>query len=201
MSTDNQLPLGYTIRVARSSDIFKINILMTEEALKSGIRTLIIISFFLCTFMFFLRVWDIPSIIIFLTSTLLIFSATSFILYIINYLIWTQILNNKECLIIYFRNQACGFIIASTYHDFSYIKLLFIGSSYRRKGLARCLMRNALNHLKYPIYLISMPKKYLFEFYTSLGFIFIKTNQLPKELKKHTSSIVRMFPMVMEERY
>ncbi|BAY81420.1 hypothetical protein NIES267_08960 [Calothrix parasitica NIES-267] len=200
MSTNNKLPLGYTIRVARSSDIFKINILMTEEALKGGIKILIIISFFLCTFMFCVGVWDIPSIIIFLTSTLLIFSATSFILYIINYLIWNQILNKRECLIICFKNQACGFIIASIYHDFSYIRLLFIGSSYRRKGLARCLMQNAFNHLRYPIYLISMPKKYLFEFYTSLGFIFIKKNQLPKELKKHTSNIVRIFPMVVEER-
>lgn len=201
MSTNNkQLPRDYSIRVAQNSDIFKINILMTEEALKSGIKILIIISFFLCTFMFIIGIWDIRSIIIFLTSALLMFGATSFLLYIINYFIWNQILNNKECLIICFRNKACGFIIASTYHEFSYIKLLFIHSSYRRKGLAKCLMQNALTHLRYPIYLISMPKNYLFKFYTSLGFIFIKKNQLPRKLKKHTSRIVRMFPMVLEEK-
>ncbi|MDY6900203.1 MAG: GNAT family N-acetyltransferase [Cyanobacteriota bacterium] len=199
MSTNNKLPLGYTIRVARSYDISKINILMTEEALKGGIKILITISFFLCIFMFFIGVWDISSIIIFLTSTVLIFGTTSFILYITNYLIWIQILNKKECLIICFRNKVCGFIIASEYHKYSYIKLLFIASSYRRKGLAKYLMQNAFYHLKYPIYLISMPKNYLFKFYTSLGFTFIKNNQLPKELKKHTSSFVRMFPMVIEE--
>lgn len=200
MSTNNKLPLGYSIRVARSYDIFKINILMTEEALKSGIQILIIISFFFCTLMFFIGVWDINSIIIFLTSTVLMFGATSFILYIINYFVWNQILNKKECLIICFRNKVCGFILASDYQDFSYINLLCIDSNHRRKGLARCLMQNALNHLRYPIYLISMPKNYLFEFYTSLGFKFIKKNQLPRRLKKHTSSFVRMFPMVLEEK-
>ena len=201
MSTNNnQLPLGYSIRIARSSDIFKINLLMTEEALKSGINILIVFSFFLCTFMLFLGIWDILSIIIFLISTVLMFGASSFILYVINYLIWNQILNKKECLIICLRNKVCGFIITSKYNQYSYIKLLLIGSSYRRKGLARCLMQNALNHLIHPIYLISMPKNYLFEFYTSLGFIFIKKNQLPKELKKHLSSFVRLFPMVLKEK-
>ena len=199
MSTNSKLPRGYSIRVARSSDIFKINIFMTEEALKAGIKTLIIISFFLCTFMFFIGIWDISSIIIFLISALLMFGASSFILYIINYLIWTQILNKKECLIICLRNKVCGFIIASTYHKYSYIKLLFIGSSCRKQGLARCLMQNALNDFKYPIYLLSMPKNYLFEFYTSLGFIFIKKNQLPRELNKYVSNFVRFFPMVIEE--
>ncbi|MEM7717511.1 MAG: GNAT family N-acetyltransferase, partial [Cyanobacteria bacterium P01_A01_bin.68] len=197
--TNSKLPRVYSIRVARSSDIFKINILMTEEALKGGIKILIIISFCLCTFMFFIGIWDISSIIIFLISSLLMFGGSSFILYIINYFIWNHLISNKECLIICLRNKVCGFIIASTYHKYSYIKLLFIGSSYRKQGLARCLIQNALNNLIYPIYLISMPKNYLFEFYTSLGFKFIKKNQLPRELKKHTSSIVRMFPMVLEE--
>ena len=199
MPSNSKLPRDYSIRVARSSDIFKINILMTEEALKGGIKILIIISFFLCTFMFFIGVWDISSIIIFLISSLLMFGGSSFILYIINYFIWNHLISNKECLIICLRNKVCGFIIVSTYHKYSYIKLLFIGSSYRRKGLARCLMQNAFNNLIYPIYLISMPKKYLFEFYTSLGFRFINKNELPRELKKHTSCIIRMFPMVLEE--
>ena len=62
------------------------------------------------------------------------------------------------------------------------------------------LMQNGLNHLKYPIDLLSIPKKYLFNFYTSLGFVFIKENRLPEELKKHLNSIIRLFPMVLEEK-
>ncbi|MCJ8283217.1 MAG: hypothetical protein MJK14_26310 [Rivularia sp. ALOHA_DT_140] len=74
---------------------------------------------------------------------------------------------------------------------------------HRRKGLAKCLMHNALNNLKYPIYLLSIPKMCLFDFYASLGFVFIKENQLPKELNKHlrdANSVIRLFPMIIEEK-
>ena len=93
----------------------------------------------------------------------------------------------------------CGFLIASKHHDFSYFIKIFIASSYRKKGLATYLMQNALEYLKYPIYLLSLPKIYLLSFYTSLGFKIIKKNQLPRELKKHTRGFIRCFPMVLEE--
>ncbi len=201
MSTNNnKLLQGYTIRIARSSDIFKIYILFTEETLKGGIQKLIFILCLPQIFMFVLRVWDISSLITSLASTLLSFSLTYFVFYIIYYLLWSQIINNKQCLIICYKNKVCGFLIASNYQKYSYIKSLFIGSRYRRKGLATYLIKRALDNLKYPIYLLSIPKNHLFDFYTGLGFVLIKEHQLPKELKKYLSNVIRFFPMILEEK-
>ena len=71
------------------------------------------------------------------------------------------IIKDKECLVICKQKKVCAVLVASNYRNYSYIKRLFVGSPYRRKGLAKYLMQKALNNLNYPIYLLSIPKLYL----------------------------------------
>lgn len=200
MSTNNKFPQSYTIRIARSCDLHKIYILIAEEIFQVGIKILIIFLCYLYIVMFYFKDWDIDLLIIFFASTSLSYGVIFFVSYIIKYLFWNQFIKNKEYLIICSKNKVYGFIFASKFQKYSYINLLFVGSRYRRKGLATYLMKQALNDLKYPIYLLSVPRRYLFDFYTSLGFVFAKKNQLPKNLKKRRRIAITLFPMVIEEK-
>ncbi|MEL6461527.1 MAG: GNAT family N-acetyltransferase [Cyanobacteria bacterium J06636_27] len=198
MSTNkNELPQDYVVRLARNSDMFQIYFLIIEKAFIK-IYHLIIALCFPQIIMFVLTVWNIDTLVVSLALSLLSFSITSFIFYIINYLFWNHIVKNEECLVICYKSKICGFLIALKHQEYSHIKSLFISRCHRKKGLATYLMQQSLKNLKHPIYLLSLPKMHLFDFYTSLGFVFMKENQLPKNLKKHTRSPIRLFPMVLE---
>ncbi len=202
MSTNNKkLPRDYSVRVACNSDIWKIFAFYFNEFFQStkGILTFTAIIALPLISTFFAAIINSFYLIFFVAALSYIVSVTS-TCFIVIYCVWTRILKSKECLVIYDRKKICAVLVAFNYSNYSYIKILFVGSRYRRKGLAKCLMQSALNHFKYPIYLLSTPKMHLFDLYTSLGFVFIKENQLPKELKKHLSRFVKLFPMIIEER-
>ena len=181
--SNNKLPLGYSIRVACSSDISRILCLYIREIYKKRTTRLMMIYFFLLT--------TIPLFILFfytrsyLTASIsILFSVIlNLISYILIYSYWNKAITNRDCLIIFNKSKKCAIMEATSYNDYSYIKEVFVASYYRRKGLASYLMQLALDKLNYPIYLLTIPKKYLFDFYHSLGFVLADSNKLPAEIK------------------
>ncbi|BAY81421.1 hypothetical protein NIES267_08970 [Calothrix parasitica NIES-267] len=200
MSTNNKLPLGYTIRVAHHSDISRILCFYTQEIYKKRTTRLTIIYFFLLT--------TIPYVLLvlytrsYLTASIsILFSAVlNSISYILIYSYWNKAITNRDCLIIFNKSKICAIMVATSYNNYSYIKEVFVASCYRRKGLATYLMQTALDKLNYPIYLLSISKKHLFDFYKSLGFIFADSNKLPAEIKSDLdmyNQTIKLRPMIM----
>ena len=198
--SNNKLPLGYSIRIACYSDISKILYLYTQEMYKQRTTRLMMIYYFLLTtiplvlLFLYTRSYLTASISIFLSAILILIS------YILIYLYWNKAITNRDCLIIFNKSKICAIMVATSYNDYSYIKEVFVASYYRRKGLASYLMQLALEKLNYPIYLLSIPKKYLFNFYQSLGFVFADSNKLPAEIKSDLNmynQTIKLRPMII----
>lgn len=196
-----QLPQGYAIRIPRHSDILRIICFYVNEIPQGQTIKQIIVSFFLFTAISFILLFLYTNSYLIANISILFSIVLSFISYIPLYLYWNKAITNKDCLVIYHKNQLCAIVVATSSNNYSYIKEIFVASLYRRKGLATYLMQKALENLSYPIYLLSIPKKHLIEFYNSLGFVLIDNNKLPTKIQRDLNLFnkrIKLQPMIMK---
>ena len=205
-----ELPPDFIVRRVRNSDISDVLKFLQNECStqrhesSKQIISLIMILIALVLRLIYLWLINGSSIIIFFHIFLRFFIPFLIlcpIIWVMRYFHWSHIIQSGKCLLIRHQNKIRAFIATSNINNYSYIGLLIVSHSYRRRGLGTYLINRAKQNLNYPIYLFCLPEPGLVEFYNSNGFIVIEENQLPRRISKSTGkqTMSPLIPMMLEE--
>lgn len=207
---NRELPPGFITRRIRNSDIsdvlkFLQNEYSTQRDYSSKqVISLIIILIALALRLIYLWLINGSSIIIFFYIFLALFIPFLIlcpIIWVMRYFHWSDMIQSGKCLLMRHQNEIRAVIITSKFNNYSYIGLLIVSNSYRRRGLGTYLISRVKQNLNYPIYLFCLPEPGLVEFYNSNGFVAIEENQLPRRISKTIgkTTISPLIPMILEE--
>ena len=200
-----ELPPDFIIRRIRNSDISDVNefndneaFLQPEESSTPSLSILFIIAFSVLSIVLSLIAGSFIAGLFYAVLTMVVLIL---IIYALNYFDWANNINSGECFAIYHRNQIRAVIATLNFDSGSYIKYLLVSNAYRRRGLGSGLISRIKQNLSYPIYVVCCPESCLVEFYSSLGFVAIEENELPKRISKSfgVQSISPLIPMMLED--
>ena len=207
---NQELPPGFIVRRVRNSDISDVLKFLQNECStqrhesSKQIISLIMILIALVLRLIFLWLINGSFIIGFIYTllALIIIVLATFTLTVISpYFYWSHMIESGECLLIIHQYKIRAVIATLNFNNYSYIRLLFVSHSYRRRGLGTYLINRIRDNRNYPIYLCCLPDPDLVEFYSSNGFVAIEENELPRRIikSKGVQSISPLIPMMLEE--
>lgn len=200
-----ELPPDFIIRRIRNSDIFDVIEFGDDETLLKSRESETITPFILIIIALFVLLIVLSliagSFIAGLFYTVITTIVTILMMYAANYFYWINNVNSGKCFAIYHRNKIRTVIATFNFDSGSYIKYLLVSNTYRRRGLGRYLINRIKQNSNYPIYIICCPESYLFELCSSLGFVAIEENELPRRISKSfgMQTLSPLIPMMLEE--
>jgi N-acetylglutamate synthase-like GNAT family acetyltransferase len=179
-SRSNDLPFGYSLRLATQQDIGRILFFSWNDS-SLDIITLCLVVAVSMSFWLLIHEFSVLIFVGFLYSSIILASLLYALLAgTFNHRNW---INNRSCsvFLVEHRNKICGYMSYESLSTHTFLSLLFIGKKEQRRGIGSFLISYCMNNARKPIYLVNYSRLNI-NFYYDRGFIDADYSNIPREL-------------------
>jgi N-acetylglutamate synthase-like GNAT family acetyltransferase len=177
--SNNNLPLGYSLRVATQQDLGRILFFCWNSSLGIIILVLVIV-----VPMMLLQLLHEFSVLIFVAFLyhLIILSSVLYVL-LAGYFNHRNWIDNGSfsVFIVEHRNKICGYMNYELLSTHTFLHLMFVGKKEQRRGIGSFLTSYCIDNARKPIYLVCY-SQINNNFYYNRGFVDADYSNIPREL-------------------
>ncbi|WP_396134983.1 GNAT family N-acetyltransferase [Chamaesiphon sp. OTE_8_metabat_110] len=180
--SNNNLPLGYSLRVATQQDLGRILFFCWNSYL--GIITLVLVIVVPMMLWQLLHKFSVLNFVVFLY----LFVILSFLFYALlsGYFNHKNWVNHESCsaFLVEHRNEICGYMNYENLSTHTFLHLLFVDKKEQRRGIGSFLTSYCMNNARKPIYLVCYSQSNN-NFYYNWGFVNADYSNIPRELYRY----------------